>query len=313
MPGRVFISCGQAIDAERRVAGEVEQWFHSKGFTPHVAIATQSLADVNSGIIGELRRADFYVFIDFCRDELFRGRNTACADATVFRGSLFTNQELAIAYLLQFEKAIFFQQEGIERDGLLRYMASNATRFAKIEDVPALVAEKAQEREWHPSYTRHLGIGASHWSPVVPYVDDTGTRVVKGFLLDIHNRRADLGALNAICRLRSVKDLTSGVVFSGIDISPLKTTGQPGYARTIWPEDHGAWDLFTVSVQPPRAIFLNSCLDLWPRKPLIDKPGLYALEYQIFAENFPVLRFQIELQFTGSVEGTTAKVVTDAS
>src|SRR5689334_10627574 len=102
MPGRVFISCGQANNSERHVAGNVRQWFESKGFTPYVAINTQSLADVNSGIIDELKRADFYVFIDFRRDEL---ANRPANDFGVFRGSLFTNQELAIAYFLQFEHA----------------------------------------------------------------------------------------------------------------------------------------------------------------------------------------------------------------
>jgi len=71
---------------------------------------------VNSGIIGELKRSDFYVFIDFRRDKLWRHFKNLWQQA-IYRGSLFTNQELAIAYLLQFDKAIFFQQEGIEHDG----------------------------------------------------------------------------------------------------------------------------------------------------------------------------------------------------
>lgn len=44
------------------------------------------------------------------------------------------------------------------------------------------------------------------------------------------------------------------------------------------------------------------------KQPIITVPGQYALSYEVFAENFPVLRFQIELQFTGKVETIQAEV-----
>jgi hypothetical protein len=63
MSARVFISCGQATPEERGAATAVEGWFRGEGFEPYVAITTQSLEDVNSGIIEELKRADYYVFV----------------------------------------------------------------------------------------------------------------------------------------------------------------------------------------------------------------------------------------------------------
>jgi hypothetical protein len=131
---------------------------------------------------------------------------------------------------------------------------------------------------------------------------------VKVFYVDVHNYREDLGATSAICRLEYIIiNRGSGARMEGIDRSPLKTTGQPGYAQVIWPRSHGCWDFFAVSVEEPSKVYLNSALDV-PRQPIIAVPGQYTLGYEVFAENFPVLRFQIELQFTSKVETIQAEV-----
>jgi hypothetical protein len=68
MPGRVFISCGQATADERFVASQIREWSAQSGHSPYVAIQAQSLADVNSGIIDRLKQSDSYAFVDFRRD-----------------------------------------------------------------------------------------------------------------------------------------------------------------------------------------------------------------------------------------------------
>jgi hypothetical protein len=306
MPGRVFISCGQAAADERRVAGEVRQWFRQKGFEPYVAIETQSLEDVNSGIIGQLMRADFYVFIDFCREKLLVTPN-AGGSAEEHRGSLFTNQELAVAMLLEFnDRAIFLQQEGVRLEGLMRYMASNARRFEAVDEVPDLVSKMVEDLGWQPSYTRHLMVGAEHWTPDVLFGDHTGRMLARVFELDIHNRRNDLGALNAILRLRTIAGADGEVC--DVDRSPLKVVGQQGFTHTIWPESHAAWDLLAVRLDQPAAIYLNSALDVAPRKPIISAPGEYLLTYEMFAEKFPTLSFNVRLSVSRDPRATTAMV-----
>lgn len=240
MSSRVFISCGQATTAERRVADEVRRWFEAEGYLPHVAIQAQSLEDVNSGIIEELKRSDFYVFIDFRREQLPRkGRLFGLCGPRRYRGSLFTNQELAVAQVLRFAKVIFLQQEGVELEGLLKYMGSNATHFTKTSEVVALLERLVRERRWTPSYSRHLEVGDPHWTPVLPYLDHTGTKMVRVFELDIHNRRSDLAALNAVARLARLAT-SDGSTPSGIDSSELKVVGhavtlarpRPGSSRS---------------------------------------------------------------------------------
>lgn len=308
MPGRVFISCGQATPEERRVAGSVSRWFTRKGFRPYVAIQAQSLADVNSGIIGELKRSDFYVFIDFRREELaIEGARPTRRRSEIFRGSLFTNQELALAQALQFEKVVFLQQEGVQREGFLRYMTSNAEPFAAADEVPRLVARLVKARGWHPGYSRHLTVGAEHWTPPLPYRDHTGIKRVRVFELDIHNRRNDLTALNAVARLAQLAG-PDGTVRTDIDISPLKTTGQYGYVHTIWSERHAAWDLFAVHMETPATISLNSALDVLPRASLISAAGQWILTYEVCAVDFPVLTFDVKLVVSDDPVATTATV-----
>lgn len=308
MPGRVFISCGQATSEERKVAGSVGGWFSRKGFRPYVAIQAQSLADVNSGIIGELKRSDFYVFIDFRREKLPTKRaRPARRRSQVFRGSLFTNQELALAQSLQFEKVIFLQQEGVQREGFLQYMTSNAEPFAVAGEVSRLVARLVKARGWHPDYSRHLTVGAEHWTSPLSYHDHTGIKKVRVFELDIHNRRNDLTALNAAARLAQLAG-PDGTVRTDIDISPLKTTGQYGYVHTIWSERHAAWDLFAVHMETPATISLNSALDVLPRASLISTPGQWSLKYEVCAVAFPVLTFDVKVFVSDDPVATTATV-----
>jgi hypothetical protein len=94
MPGKMFVSCGQKIEEEIRTAGAIEDWLTDEGFRPYVAIQAQTILDLNGEIIRELKQSDFYLFINFRRESL--------GDES-FRGSLLTNQELAIAYSLGFE------------------------------------------------------------------------------------------------------------------------------------------------------------------------------------------------------------------
>ena len=223
------------------------------------------------------------------------------------RGSLFTNQELSVAFLLEFDNSIFLQQKGIKSEGLLRYMASNAQRFTALQDVPNLVSELVEARHWHPSYTRHLLLGDEHWAGPLPYSDHTGQREVRVFEVDIHNRRHDLGAVNTIARLRQVTD-PDGSIRCDIDQSPLKTVGQPGYTQVIWPRSHAAWDLFAICMDAPATICLNSALDVVPRSPVISEPGTYILKYEIFAENFPILSFEVRLSVGDDPEATSATI-----
>jgi hypothetical protein len=304
MGARVFISCGQR-DGEREVAQAVAQWFASRGFRPYVALEAQSIQDVNSGIIGELRRADYYVFVDFRRERLVG----AVADEP-FRGSLFSHQELAIAYAMGFDHAIFFRESGVKLEGVCAYLASNATRFENRSDVPQLVADAVERRGWHVGYSRNLVVGPLRLTEELLQYRDLRGRFLYA---DIQNHRPDVGATGVVARL-SAMQLAGLPRQVSPNRSPLKVTGQQlAFEQTIWPDSHGAFDLLCVDMERGSRVYLNNALDVIPRPVLFDRVGEHILEYEVFAHGFELLRFAICLCTTPKCVGASVAFAPEVS
>lgn len=271
---QVFVSCGQHDAEERAAAHAIHEQLRAAGFEVYVAVAAQSIEDVNSGIIRQLKRSDYYVFIDFVRESV--------GDSS--RGSLFTNQELAIAYVLGFERVLFFQHPDVKREGLLRYMGSNATGFTNAGQLAGLVLDAFITREWTPAYPRHLAATRLRWGRPYSYGE------LLGYFLyvDIENRRADVPAFETVARLLSI-ETDEGLVPSHIR-SPLKVTGAPAFEQTIWPADHGAFDALAPDMSDPTHARLNSALDVYPVPTLLQGPGTCRLHYAALARDFPIHR-----------------------
>jgi hypothetical protein len=53
-------------------------------------------------------------------------------------------------------------------------------------------------------------------------------------------------------------------------------------------------------------LYLHCGLDVLPVRPLIEERGQYALEYAVLARDFPVLRFTVDVELTGTLETSTA-------
>jgi hypothetical protein len=286
MSARVFISCGQR-KGEREVAGAVARWFAERGFRPCVALEAQSIQDVNSGIIGELRRADYYVFIDFRREPL------SDADPQEYRGSLFSHQELAVAHAMGFEHCLFFRESGVKLEGMCQFMASNATPFDTRSEVPGLVAAAAEQRAWTPDYSRNLVVARLHYPDQRIQFGELRGRALHA---DIENRRPDVGAAGAVARLAMMRTAGDGWRISP-DRSHLKVTGQPGFEQTIWPKSHGAFCLLFVDMRNERCcVYLINALDIAPRPLLLDDPGDHLLRYEVFAQGFDVLCFKVQIR-----------------
>ena len=95
--------------------------------------------------------------------------------------------------------------------------------------------------------------------------------------------------------------------------SHLKVTGHAAsFDQTIWPLSHGAVDLLCVGVNHSPAVFLNTSLDV-PQSPIITQTGEYLLEYEIFAQGFPVTRFVIKLSVTDNPFSSTAALLSQES
>ena len=142
MKARVFISCGQSNDDEKRVANEVGEILHSRGFDVYIAITVQTILEINQGIIRELRNSDCYLFVNFRREKIEGG----------YRGSLFSNQELAIAYAFGFQRILVVNQTKIRPEGMLRYIANNTEEFIDLADCCSAVERALDRASWDPVF-----------------------------------------------------------------------------------------------------------------------------------------------------------------
>ncbi|MCX6309918.1 MAG: hypothetical protein NTY32_14240 [Bacteroidia bacterium] len=299
MSGKIFISCGQGNDEERQVASQIKTWLVSQGYDPYVAIETQSIQDVNTSIIGNLKKSDYYIFIDFAREQI----------GTKFRGSLFTNQELAVAYDLGFEEVLFLQQDNVKLEGIGKYLLSNAIPFKSKSDVPSLVKKAIVKKGWNPSYSRHLSLGLPLYAGAYPYGDHTGVSLDHIWHLPIKNLRFDTAAFDTVARLNQLVD-PNGNVLQPRDRSFLKWAGKKdSYSATILPHDECNFDLFALDQANNSLLRLHSEEDNPPRQPIINAIGNYVFHYQIFSKGFPMLEFSIQLNITGNFNTTGVVIV----
>ena len=201
MPGKVFISCGQNSSAERKVAHDVAAWFSRTGYTPYVAIRVQTILDLNSGIIDELKSSDYYLSINFKREIVQR------SSGNIGRGSVYTNQELAIAYALGFDRMILINQRGTAPEGVHQFIVSNVPEFSKPSEVLGRVQSAVAAANWSPLFSRHLVMDSCFFSSFpFHYSDHTGVRQIHALRARISNNRPDEGAINCEARLAFITD-----------------------------------------------------------------------------------------------------------
>src|SRR5882724_3131100 len=246
MPSRIFISCGQATDEERGVASDLEKWFRSEGYDPYVAIQVQTIGDLNAGIIGALKASDYYIFVNFPREKIVVG-NKEC-----HRGSLYSHQELAIAYAFGFEHFLVVNHKDVVDEGVQKSIVSNVPEFERAADVLPLVVAAVRSAHWTPSYSRHLSLNPLRWAGEVEYGDHAGRRIQRTLHADVRNNRLDRAAYHVVAHLNEVIDLQSHQQIDHGDKMLLKASGFQGYEHTIWPNSYCSFDLLAVSVEDPR-------------------------------------------------------------
>ena len=318
MSCKVFVSCGQGREEERAVAEQIGCILRDRGFEPYIAKDVQTIFDLNSGIVGELKSSDCFLFVNFRRDELAQA-NEKERTGPGFRGSLFSNQELAIAYALGFDRILIVNQADVRREGMLQFMVANTETFVDYADCPSVVARELDRSGWDCRFSRNLQTGTLSRAQLVTY----GRLEGNFWHLDIHNLRPDIAALECTAKLSHLaKDMENWQ--PSPNQSPLKATGRQGFAHTIFPNSHEAFDLFcngaltdnpyevmttsTGFFTPPvsgsmagtewrgeRHVYLNNALDVQEPQPLPITPGAWRLRYAIYAIAFPLLTVDVYL------------------
>ncbi len=303
---RVFISCGQAKDTdEPAIAEAIATKLTELGFDFYIAVLEQTLSGLKENIFRKLKESEYFLFVDFKREQLETNGSTVC------RGSLFSHQELAIASFLDME-VLAFQESGVKPlDGILGILQANAIPFTDRSKLTELVVAKVQERiknrSWEPRWKNVLTLereptqfsDANRNAPGEP-------RPFPGrfFHIDVCNRHRSKLAVNCYAYLeKAVNSETSKEL-------PFKTVEYKwaGYTMpnaTILPKQARRLDAFWIDHRNPTKLWFNAYVDSSEYIPTVEGDGKYELTYVVVAENFPIARRRFALHLNKSLDLTT--------
>jgi hypothetical protein len=152
---RIFLSCGQQKGSnEIKIAKAVSRNLERQGFATYIAVEEQTLEGITDNIFKKLEESEYFIFIDFRREPL-GGLNKG---KPVYRGGLFSQQELAVATFLK-KPVIAFQETDIKSlDGILQFVQANSFTFETRQFLPTEISRAVRKKRWNPNWRNQLVI-----------------------------------------------------------------------------------------------------------------------------------------------------------
>jgi hypothetical protein len=303
---RIFISCGQASNEERDLAISIKEDVESMDFKGYVAVRDNTLRGLKENIFQQLQEAEYYLFIDFKRERIVEcsKAGNGSVPTALYRGSLFTNQELALASYLNID-GIGFQEAGVRRcDGIMAAIQLNCTTFEKRSDLRSLVHDKIEElvknELWDPHWKKLLRFRRSQddfsrRKPKEPYIFHISVQ-------NPHRRKTAISATAYIEEVLRLPDRTR-IPFSPFE---LKWAGTTVPFTMIRPGDAArGFDAFEIPWDKPTKLRWDLAYTdtekVWPR---VEEPGEYEITYFVASYNFPPLRARFKLNLKAHPDET---------
>jgi hypothetical protein len=295
---RVFISCGQNRDSsEVAIAGQIAARLDKLGFDPYVAVQEQTLNGLKENIFRQLSYSEYFVFVDFKREKL------ESKDA-VYRGSLFSHQELALASYLNIP-ILAFQENSIKKnDGILGFLQTNMISFTEADRhlLPSVVADKVVERGWEPNWKNELVLERDPNQFTDPFVRNVGKHG-RFFHITVRNRHRARIATNCYVYLERATKLDPPTEIPLLTVE-LKWRGYMLPNAHILPQTTRDFDAFFIFHNAPEVPQFQSFTDASECAPPIVGAGRYELRYVVVSDNFPSVRGVFTLNLSRSLETT---------
>lgn len=129
----------------------------------------------------------------------------------MLRGSVYANQELAVALAFGFEKhMILLNNRKVEPEGVLSFLVSNTEQFSRPTDILRIPRKEVFRAGWDPLFSRQLQIIDCRVDDPVPYCRPIGgMRRLRIAHLVLRNARDDLTARGCVARLLAVQEVGS--------------------------------------------------------------------------------------------------------
>ncbi len=298
---KVFVSCGQRVDGgEKQISDQVEQVLKELKFEVYVGINDNTLDSVRENLFRHLEDSEYFLFIDFRREELGNGE---------YRGSLFSHQELALATYLNFKsRAIGFREEGVRREGIAWGQQLNGSEFKHRHALPDLVKEvvkeKIRKKEWNPAWKAQLSLNRSPEQFGGPA--DKSLHIYHVQVTNQHWLRTAHGCRTLLWKAEEIntKNVLTTHTFE------LKWEGIKLPEVVIVPGGRRSFDAFEIRRAHPTLLewtmYFTDTEDVWPK---ITKSGIYRFEFIVAPENFWNVWAAFELDLQPRIEDTRLTLI----
>jgi hypothetical protein len=200
---RVFISCGQSTKREKNIGQDVVEYFIRRGFKTYFAERVHSPDALTENIFEHLKKSEYFVFIDFQRELINEKEH---------RGSLFVNQEIALAIFSKLP-GIGFYEKAVKREGILNYHIYNASSFEEISDIIRVLNEETKAWDNESANELEIVFNSELISRNVRLNDHPNRSMSNWYLLKIMNRNRGKSAFSCSGYITKIVDINNNNEF----------------------------------------------------------------------------------------------------
>ena len=281
MKSRVFISCGQSdITNERETAHNIAEKLAADGFEPYIAVQEQSLAGLKDNIFRQLENSDYFVFVDFKRDQL--------AGQDECRGSVFCHQELALASYLDLPVIGLREKGVIQLDGIARFIQGNFKEFIDRHLLPAVIADMARDCKWNPNSRNCLTLVREE-GQFTPARQRSNNGLCHFFQIGVKNNSQRKCARNCFVYLERLVDVNDGKQLETINVE-LKWEAYTMPSATILPGQTRRFDAFYVYQNDPKTLQFNPFSDYEFAIRPVKGSDKYEMSFAVVSDTFETVR-----------------------
>lgn len=295
LKAKVFISCGQRTSEEKSIGTQLVSYFTKRGFEPYFAEEIHSFKGLTQSIYDNLRTSEYFVGINFKRDKgwsLFRSKDDY--------GSLFVQQELAIASYREVE-LVAFHQPGIKLSGVAKYLHVNSIEFNSFKDIILNLDRLTKKWDAQSKNQFRLLFGNDHLNVKLEQQSGNMVHIVQSnwYHVIVENLSSVFTAKNCYSFVESIYDVTNKkdifgkneykneLIWSGtgriIANIPYKTKKDIDAIYTI----HGSKQWLFQEIN-------TSTLYRYPQVP----DGHYKIIYTIHSDNIPEAKIEVEISLS---------------
>ncbi|MFX1325907.1 MAG: hypothetical protein ACFE8N_13215 [Promethearchaeota archaeon] len=298
---RVFISCGQTKGTDEvTIAHKISDKLKELDFNdpePYIAVEEQTLQGVKENIFQRLSESEYFIFVDFKREQLNKGPD--------HRGSLFSHQELALASFLNIE-TIGFREKGVKKlDGISRFIQSDFDEFTDRNLLPKMVADEVKRRRWNSHWRNELVLEREpdNYRDAWNRGKRTHCRWYHINLKNLHQHRMARECHAYIEKIRNINTDDENI----LELVELKWSGVKIPRVSIPHKSYRKFDAFYVYHNQPldAQLGINEFITDSSRYVdayLITGPCIFDITYVVFSENFSASRATFRLELTGRLD-----------